>query len=222
MFKFKGISSEDMRVIPEEEDAFLTRASKKYDIIDIQGRNGNFYNDNGYSDVEKSLSLQILDFSKKDAIFDWLNGNGILEYDGKITNAYFFSEIEPQRMASIKRADVSFIRSPFWIKNDDYKIVSDKIINHGNIFSSPKIRLEKVESDVVDITIANIRFKYTFNDEEYVEIDCEEYFASYENLNRNRNLEIGFEFPKISPGNNQVIIHEGDSVIKIKNEDRWL
>lgn len=222
MFKFKGISSKDMRVIPEEEDVFLTRASKKYDSTDVQGRNGNIYNDNGYSDVEKSISLQILDFSKKDAIFDWLNGSGILEYDGKITKAYFFSEIEPQRLASIKKADVMFIRSPFWTKNDDYKIVSDKIINHGNVFSSPKIKIEKGENDVVDITVANVRFKYTFNDEDYVELDCEEYLASYNELNRNRNLEIGFEFPKIFPGENLIVVHEGDPVIKIKNEDRWL
>lgn len=222
MFKFKGISSKDMKVIPEEEDVFLTRASRKYDIVDVQGRNGNIYNVNGYSDVEKSLSLQILDFSKKDEIFDWLSGSGILEYNEKITTAYFFSEIEPQRLASIKKADVTFIRSPFWIKNDEYQVVSNNVVNKGNVFSTPKIRLEKGESDIIDLTIANIRFKYTFNDEDYVEIDCENYYASYNDLNRNRNLEIGFEFPKIFPGENEIIIHEGDPVIKFKNEDRWL
>ena len=44
----------------------------------------------------------------------------------------------------------------------------------------------------------------------------------YEGLNRNRQLEIGYEFPKLNVGNNTIVVHSGDATIKIKRKDRWL
>ena len=99
---------------------------------------------------------------------------------------------------------------------------TEKIENEGNIYSRPILRLEKTSYNNVDIEIAGTRFQYNFNDEEYVEIDCEEKTALYEGLNRNRKLEIGYEFPKLLPGENDIKMHEGDCIIKAKRKDRWL
>lgn len=99
---------------------------------------------------------------------------------------------------------------------------TEKIENEGNIYSRPILRLEKTSYNNVDIEIAGTRFQYNFNDEEYVEIDCEEKTALYEGLNRNRKLEIGYEFPKLSPGENDIKMNEGDCIIKAKRKDRWL
>lgn len=99
---------------------------------------------------------------------------------------------------------------------------TEKIENEGNIYSRPMLRLEKTSYNNVDIEIAGTRFQYNFNDEEYVEIDCEEKTALYEGLNRNRKLEIGYEFPKLLPGENDIKMHEGDCIIKAKRKDRWL
>ena len=85
------------------------------------------------------------------------------------------------------------------------------------------IRLEKGTTDTVELTIANIRFKYTFsNDETYVEIDCEDMNAYYDGLLRNKYLEIGYDFPILQVGNNPIVINSGDPIIKIKRKDRWL
>ncbi len=99
---------------------------------------------------------------------------------------------------------------------------AEKIENEGNIYSRPILRLEKTNYNNVDVEIAGTKFQYNFNDEEYVEIDCEEKAALYEGLNRNRELEIGYEFPKLSPGENDIKMHEGDCIIKAKRKDRWL
>lgn len=99
---------------------------------------------------------------------------------------------------------------------------TEKIVNGGNIYSRPILRLEKTISNKVDITIKDIRFQYDFKDEEYVEIDCEEKEGKYEGLNRNRQLKIGYEFPKLKIGDNNIIMHEGDCIIKAKRKDRWL
>lgn len=223
MFKFKGISSDDMQVVIEEEQHFIAKASQKIESISINGRDGELLEFNGYSNVERPIKVQILNINLIDDIFSWLNGTGILEYNNRITTAHFYQSIEPIRSSSIRIADFMFIRSPFWFKkNDEYVIVIDTVKNEGNIYSKPIIRLEKGNEENIEITIAGIRFSYNFNGEDYVEIDCNDMNAYYDSLLRNRHLTIGYEFPCLQPGENEIIIHQGDPIIKIKRKDCWL
>lgn len=223
MFKFKGISSEDMQVIIEEEEHFIARASQRYEMTEIEGRDGAIFDNLGYSVVERPIYVQCLNIDKIDNILSWLNGEGEFEYKGRKTIARFYSQLEPQRTSCIRVIDTNFIRDPFWYKiDDDYIEITDNITNEGNIESRPILRLEKGTTNSVDITINNIRFLYNFNDETYVEIDCENKIVLYENLNRFRQIEIGYEFPKLNIGNNTVKINSGDCTIKVKRKDRWL
>lgn len=223
MFKFKGISSDDMKIVVEEEQHFLAKAKQRVESIVIDGRDGEIINTYNYLNIERPIKIQILDEKKLDDIFSWLNGSGILEYKNRITTAFFYEPIEPIRNSSIKIADFMFTRSPFWHKkNDDYETVTNIVENLGNVYSKPLIRLEKGTSNEVDVTISNVRFKYNFNDEEYVEIDCEEMNAMFNGLLRNKNLTIGWEFPILNVGINTILINSGDPVIKIKRKDCWL
>lgn len=223
MFVFNNISSKDMEVIIEEEEHFLAKASQRYVRTEIEGKNGALFEEQGYTVVERPMKVQILNINKLDKILAWLNGVGILEYKGRITKARFYNEINPIRTANIKVAEISFIRDPFWNKKRDKFIeVTNIIMNEGNIYAEPIIRLEKNTSDSIDITINDVRFIYNFNNEEYVEIDCENQTVEYEKINRNRQIEIGYKFPTIEPGENQIIIHSGDAKIQIKRKDRWL
>lgn len=223
MFIFNNISSTDMEVIIEEEEHFLGKTSQRYVRTEIEGKNGALFEEQGYAVIERPMKVQILNLDKLDKILGWLNGVGILEYKGRITKARFYNEIYPVRTANIKIADVTFIRDPFWNKKrDNYVTVQNMVTNEGNIYSEPIIRLEKNTSDKVDITINDIRFIYNFNNEEFVEIDCENQTVEYNKLNRNRQIEIGYKFPTLKPGENTVTIHSGDVLIKVKRKDRWL
>lgn len=224
MFKFKGISSEDMQVVIEEEEHFLARAGQRYEVTEIEGRDDAIFDELGYSYIERPIYVQCLNVEKIDEILAWLNGEGELEYKGRITTARFYSQLEPQRQACIRIIDTNFIRNPFWHKAvDELVTVTDNVINEGSIYSRPIIRLEKGTESKVDISINDIRFIYTFDENDtYVEIDCQEKKVKYEGLNRNRNLEIDYEFPKLNIGNNVVNINSGDCIIKVKRKDRWL
>lgn len=224
MFKFKGISSTDMQVIIEEEEHFLARAPQRYEVTEIEGRDGAIFDELGYSYVERPIYVQCLNVDKIDDILAWLNGEGEFEYKGRVTTARFYSQLEPTRNTCIRIIDTNFIRNPFWHKaEDEYATVTDNIINEGNIGSRPIIKLEKGAESKADISINDIRFTYTFGENDtYVEIDCEEKETKYEGLNRNRNLEIGYEFPKLNVGDNAVILNSGDCTIKVKRKDRWL
>lgn len=224
MFKFKGISSDDMEVVIEEEQHFLARASQKTEIISIDGKDGDVINLLGYSSIERPIKVQILNSSKLDDILAWLNGVGTFEYKDRITTAYFYQAFEPIRNSIIKVADLMFTRNPFWHKrNDDFVTVDDVIVNEGNVYSKPIIRIEKVNDEKIDLTIANVRFKYTFdNEEDYVEIDCEEMNAYHNGLLRNKFLEIGYDFPILNVGENAVVVNSGAPIIKVKRKDCWL
>ena len=221
MFKFKGISSDSMNVIAEEETNIIKKAAQKTEKIDIDGRNGSIYNELGYDDVVFALKLSVMDVSKIDDIFKWLNGKGTFEYKGRINTAYCYTDISTERKATIKSIDVNFTREPFWIKDDDYIAVTNSVSNVGNISSQPIIKLIKTTSDSVDITINDVRFVYNF-DTDYVEIDCKEFNASYNGISKNRNLEIDFEFPKLNSGENAITINSGTAIIEIKRKDCWL
>ena len=223
MFIFNNISSTDMEVIIEEEEHFLGKASQRYVRSEIEGRNGALFEEQGYTVIERPMKIQILNLDKLDKILGWLNGVGILEYKGRITKARFYNEIEPIRTANIKIADVTFIRDPFWNKKrDDFIEVTNIILNEGNIYAEPIIKLKRNKLDKIDITINDVRFIYNFNNEEYVDIDCEEQIVEYEKNNRNRQIEIGYKFPTIKPVENKIIVHSGDARIFIKRKDRWL
>lgn len=223
MFKFKGISSGDMQVIIEEEGHFIAKASQRYEVTEIEGRDGALFETSGYSYIERPILIQCLNIAKIDDILAWLDGEGEFEYKGRKTTARFYSELEPERNACIRIIDTTFIRAPFWYKiDDDYVEIKSSILNEGNIESRPIIRLEKKNSESADITINGIRFTYNFNNEKYVEIDCENKNVLYNNLNRFRQIKIGYDFPKLKVGENVVIKNSGDCNIKIKRKDRWL
>lgn len=224
MFKFKGISSNEMGVICEEEDnTFIGKASQRYEQIDIEGKNGAIFNPLGYSNIEKNMKLYVRDITKIDKILSWLDGEGILEYKNRITKAYFFSSVEPQRSSAIKTIELPFIRESFWYEKNDYFItVNDNVYNNGNKEVHPIIRLEKNTSDSIELSINDVRFIYNFDEDTIVEIDCEKMNATHEGILKNRNLEIDFDFPILNPGNNKVVVHSGDAIIKIKRKDCWL
>ena len=223
MFIFNNISSLDMQVIVEEEDQFLGKASQRYVRTEIEGKNGALFEEQGYTTIDRQIKVQILNLKKLDKILAWLNGVGTLEYKGRITKARFYNEIDPVRTASIKTADISFIRNPFWTKKrDEFIEVTNTVFNEGNVYSEPIIRLKRNIADDIDITINDVRFIYHFNNEEYVDVDCEEKIAEYKKSNINRQIEIDYKFPTIQPGENKVIIHSGDAKVFIKRKDRWL
>ena len=222
MFRFKGISSQEMQVVIQEEEHFIARAAQRYEITEIEGKDGAIFDELGYSCVERPIIVQCLNVNLIDDILAWLNGEGDFEYKGRVTKARFYSELEPQRETSIRIIDTVFIRNPFWQIEDDYEEVLDSVQNLGNIESRPMIKLIKTTSDTVDITINNIRFVYNFYEDDFVEIDCEDKTVEYNGLIRSRQLEIGYDFPKLNVGTNLIAINYGNCRIEMKRKDRWL
>ena len=223
MFYFNGIRSDEMGVIAEEED-FMARAALRTRENVIDGVDGSRFDLLGYNNVSIALKLYILKPKRLDDIFQWLNGYGILEYNGRITNACFFNELHPIRSSNIKTMETTLIRSPFWddVADTFQKITTDYVINIGNRLSKPIIKLVGEQGENVDITIGNVRFTYLFDTAEYVEIDCYEKTEIADGFSKSKQISIGFEYPSLVVGRNKVIRHSGNCDIYIKRKDCWL
>lgn len=223
MFVFNGKNSKDFNIVVEEIDNLIKKAAHIHEIVSIEGKDDAEYIPLSYAPVDLTLKLQLLDPNKIDDVFQWLNGIGELEFKDRVTKARIFAELAPVRASIIKIIDVDIIRSPFWYKKHDYYVeATTKIINGGNVYSKPLIKLTKQNSDFIEIKVGGSQFKYNFNNEAYSIIDCDEKIATHNNLSRNRQLEIGYEFPILQPGINEVSILAGDATVEFKRKDVWL
>ncbi len=223
MFYFRGISNKEMGVIAEEED-FLARAALRTQENVIDGVNGSSFDVLGYSNVSIALKLYILYPDRLDDIFRWLTGDGIFEYNGRITNAHFFDELHPARESSIKTMETTMVRSPFWYDAADSfkKIQCGFVTNIGNVTSSPIIKLVGGEGKTVDLTIGDVRFSYKFDSDGYVEIDCYEKTETANGFSKSKQISIDFDYPTLKVGRNDVILHSGKCDVCIKRKDCWL
>lgn len=221
MFIFNGISSKDMSISCKDED-FIGRASKVYEQTTIEGKDGSSFEELSYSNYEKSITMYLKDISKIDDVFSWLNGEGIFEYDGRKTKAWFLDEIETENQFDrIIILKTKFVRYPFWeAVDDDYIQVTTAVTNRGNACAYPVIKLSG--TGWVDISINDVRFTYNFDEDGQVEIDCLNMEETYKGISKAKNIEIGFEYPKLFPGKNTITINSGSCMIFIKRKDRWL
>lgn len=206
MFKFKGISSEEMQVVIAEEEHFIARAAQRYGITEIEGKDGALFDEQGYSFVERPIYVQCLNINKIDDILAWLNGEGEFEYKGRKTTARFFSQLEPQRNACIRIIDTTFIRDPFWYKaNEEFKIVKESKLKEieGNpiqISDSSDLPCEIVPVGNVEqatrdgYNLCNAPYtvdnKYTFTAEKDDHYEVLSYYAT---LEAGVEYEISFE-----------------------------
>lgn len=220
MFKFKGLTNEEMGVYAREEN-FLGHAPINYETVEIEGKDGEELIPYNYKNFASSLNDVVCMNDNLDEVLSWLSGKGKLEYNGKVTTIHFLETYGIKQQH--KPFSISFIRSPFWYnKNDEWVTVTNNIINSGNVVAKPLLRLEKGSNNKVEVKINGVIFEYNFIDESYVNIDCVEMNALYDGLYRNKQLTIGYEFPKLQPGNNEVVILSGDPVIKVLRKDAWL
>lgn len=220
MFVFKGISSEDMGVVAEEED-FFKKSSLSYEEISVAGVNGSVYAANsGRKDVISSFNIFLIR-DNTDDVMAWLDGEGIFEFNGRAVEMLIYDQVEPLRSSNIKTATINYIRRPIWSDANDYYLQCyGTVQNHGNTVAYPIIHL--IGSGKVDISIGSIRFQYDFKNDKEVYIDCMKKQETLNGTKKGRNITIGFEYPFLQIGTTDVSTHSGMCEIYFKRRNAWL
>lgn len=226
-FNFKNIDSRNISGLIVQELPPITKPPMRVSLIEIDGRDGDLIEELGYQAYDKVINIGLTRSYDINEIISWLNGEGELilsNENDKYYKAKIIEQIDFERLARFKTANIKFHVQPYKYKIDEnFIVVNQTVTNQGNIESSPLIRLEKTNYNNVDITINGINLKYNFNNESYVEIDCENKTVEYEGLNRNRKITIGYIFPRLSIGQNNINFNSSNTcIIKMKRKDRWL
>ncbi len=219
---FNEKSSDDMGVVVEEEN-FLSTAPIRYEEIQLEGKNGSLFNQLGKNNYSSSMKIVILNGDNLDKVKGWLYGEGEFIFNHRTTHMYFYDIGEVQRIGHAYALTLNYIRYPVWFPAyDQFKPIDKTVYNYGNTTSYPIVKLCGKPHSRVELTIANVRFAYNFDADPEVIIDCLEKSESCKGTSKSKQIEIGFEYPRLQIGENKVIIHSGEVKIFIKRGDFWL
>ena len=224
-FFFKGIKSDEMGVILEDE-VFEAVPEMSVEDIAIEGRDGDIYQELNYKDVEISKTAYLINVKKIDAVKQWLTGTGVFSLGERWNTGHIYKGIEFKRNGPFKYSfTLDIILSPFWKKIEgwtDLGTLSESgtmyLQNEGNIKSYPHLKITPASSTDVGLTIGSTRFSLpklgsgntiTINSEEKTE-------------DKPKNISIGYEYPALMPGRNKIEIHSGSAKIEVRYKDRWI
>lgn len=213
-FVFNGKSSDQYRVLMHTEWLDIS-PSINYEKTDIEGRDGAIYEALNYQDINRSVPCTMLDRDLLPQIIKWLKGSGVFEFNGRYRQARIYDQIDFDPIG-LKHADfaIPFIFEPFWYKKDQFAQYTDIVRNNGDIYSVPIIRLKG--SGTGSVTVNGLTFGVSFDSDHQIVIDCKE-----KTEDKPKCITIGFEYPTLNPGENEISYSGGITSIEIMRKDRW-
>lgn len=213
-FVFNGKSSDQYRVLMHTEWLDIS-PSINYEKTDIEGRDGAIYEALNYQDINRSVPCTMLDRDLLPQIIRWLKGSGVFEFNGRYRQARIYDQIDFDPIG-LKHADfaIPFIFEPFWYKKGQFAQYTDIVRNNGDIYSVPIIRLKG--SGTGSVTVNGLTFGVSFDSDHQIVIDCKE-----KTEDKPKCITIGFEYPTLNPGENEISYSGGITSIEIMRKDRW-
>lgn len=220
-FTFKGISSTTMGVVMSDE-WIATKATRRYETTEIDGMDGAIITPKGYSLVEKNVECTLLNRKRLNDVVAWLDGSGVLELGGRYRNAQIYGEINYANLGANRNTfTIPFILEPFWYRDEGYMLYATSqedgvCVNEGNVESKPIVKI--VGTGVSTISINGLVFSISLGDSENdIVIDSKK-----KTEDKPKNITIGFDYPTLMPGENDIKVLRGDANVYIKRKDRWI
>lgn len=196
-------------------------------IIEIEGRDGDIVEHLGYESYTKNLSVALTKNYDVNEIINFFTGAGKLALSNepdKYYNAQIIDGIDFNRLINFKTAKVKFYVQPYKFKLNEEKFIGTNeltVTNAGYIDSLPKITI--VGSGNIDFKLNNTTiFSLELGTEtETIVIDStlEEAYGIDGILKNNKMIG---DFPKLTSGNNTIILTGTVTSIVIEPNSRWL
>lgn len=222
-FYFKDKSSDEMSVILEDE-VFDTIPEINYEDIDIEGRDGDIYQELNYKDVQITKNAYLTDLRKADAVKAWLTGSGVFVIGDRWKTARVYAATEFTRYGSFKYSfSIAFILSPFWKMYEGFETIgtgsSDlAVFNRGTVASKPILRITQTTAAEIEMAIGGVRFKLPgLGQGKTIEIDCEN-----KSEDKPANISIGYNYPVLNPGVNTITVYAGVPKVEARYKDWWI
>lgn len=225
-FIFNNINSKDKGILVNNLPP-ISKAERKYEELEIPGRNGKLYIDeNCYDTFVYTITCTLMPDSNIREISKWLNGTGKLilctELD-KIYDVLIKDQIDYEQTYRIcNRFEVNFEVQPVaksvLEKEINLNKESSLIIKESTYQIKPYIKVSGNGNITLTINNNSINLK---NIEDYIELDCEleEAFKNNENCNSKVECE---DFPILFPGENVISWTGNISNLHIKYKEAFI
>lgn len=214
-YTFKGISFASMGVIIEKTPQ-ISIPQKRIKTYTVAGRNGFLSVDEGtFEPYEVVLECHYRDDNvDKNAIANWLNGYGIISFDGETEQTAIVSNAIPlTKIQNFKKFEVSFTVNPIKkaITPTVGTITESQVVYSSTTLPTKPI-LEVVASGNVSLSVNGVGFSINTADGTYI-LDCEAMEITHNGVNASSSMN--GEFPEIVNGANNFVLTGNITSVKI-------
>lgn len=206
MLIWKGIDVSQKGIIVEHVPK-ISKAKKKIETYDIDGRNGFLSIDtNTYESFSVSVQCHFKDTANRDEICEYLDGYGTLSFDGERQyTAIISNAIEFEKVLNFKKFPIQFLVNPIAedINSTNILVLSNEFefeINNTYYTIYPILEISS-EGDI-SVTINNQTF-YLSNTNDTYTLDCKNKIIIDSNGDNASSLML-YDFPTLKKGINKV------------------
>lgn len=206
---WKGRDFKELGIIVEKTPE-VSKANKRINIYEINGRNGFLSEDTGtYEAFSLSVECHVKDTANFDDICEYLDGYGTLSLDGnRQYTAVINNAIPFEKVLMFKKFIIQFLVNPICedIESATYNVTeSPSVLAINNTYYDIEPMITLTCSGDVSITINNSKDNKTFylndTDGAYI-LDCKNKVITKAGVNSS-NIMRG-DFPKLVKGNNSI------------------
>ena len=228
---WNGKNSQDLKGLIISELPHISRPAMRVQITEVEGKNGDFIDDIGYSSYDKSLKIGLYGDYDIDEISSFFSGSGEVIFSNepdKYYSAKINEQIDFERLVKFRTATVKFHTQPFKYLVGEQAVETEitgettqiLITNQGLEKSKPVITL--TGSGKVEVSV-NGYAQFEVNiDDGYITVDSLLEECYKDNLNTLKNRSMGGEFPTLNTGENMITWTGNLTKIKIHPMSRWL
>lgn len=220
-FTFNDVTSESLDIIVKEMP-LVPRSEKNIESININGRNGALHIDNK-NYLSKNYTIKCVSKNKEfiDKICSTFVGTHKLtlsKYPDRYWNATIKNQINfATYLNYLNEFPLQFELEPIAYSTNEKKVSlnsSDTLILNGTADVFPIITI--TGTGVISVNGYSIVIL-----ESGITIDCDLMQCHLEGISKNEMVELT-EFPKLTPGSNEIVLGEEIANIEIRYREGWL
>ena len=226
---FKNISTQALAGVEVAEMPSHKKAGKRYTEFYVKGRDGALHTDDGYSNLELTATLVLIDArpETRNLVDEWADGSGKLILSDDPEKAYkasVWKEVRWSRQLGNKgyfdTATITFDCEPYMVEAVETRRVftqTGDITNPGSVESWPEIIVEG--SGTVSLTVGGQQVSIAgMQTGVPVTLDCENGYISA----ASGAMTMTGEFPTLPKGKSTVTLGSGITRLTIIPHWRWL
>lgn len=207
----------------------ITKPAIRYNITEIDGRDGDLVSKLGYSAYDKELEISILSDCNLNEIISFFDSEGIVTFSDEPTKYYRYKileQIDFEKLIKFRTATVTFHVQPFKYsaidERTEYTITNEQeinITNNGNISSKPIITL--YGSGTINLSLNGIQL-FVIELDGSIVLNIEEMNAYKDNILANRSVIGNYDTFSLQPGKNTISWTGTITKLSFENYSRWI